>query len=213
MVSFYRLYMKSKWLYLILFLNSVQFATAQLPQSWSEADRQFLLSNMKQSRDELVKETAGLTAAQWNFKESPDRWSISQITEHIAFWELILQREISVGLNIGPRSDWASITEPDSVFIGFIFEEKKHLSNDYTWPFTFSQPMGLNTGETNLAWFLKMRKEGIDYLTTAKEDLRKCFVASKSSNVHQRFITTYGHCARHVRQIQKVKQHSSYPRK
>ena len=107
--------MKSKWLYLILFLSGAQLATAQYPSGWSEADRQFLLSNMRQSRDELVKETAGLSTAQWNFKESPDRWSIRQITEHIAFWELILQREISVGINIGPLSDWASITEADSV--------------------------------------------------------------------------------------------------
>lgn len=199
-------------LILILLLAGTASSRAQDLPVWTEADRQFLLVNMKQSRDELVRETAGLSAAQWDFKESADRWSIRQITEHIAFWELILQREISVGIAMGADSGWQSRTQPDSGFISFIFEEKKHLSNDYTWPFTFSQPLGLNTGEHNLAWFLKMRNEGIDYLASAKEDLRRYFVASKSSNLHQRFITTYGHCARHLRQIQKVKQHPAFPR-
>lgn len=184
---------------------------AQDTKIWSEADRSFLLEHLTNSRDALLKETNGLTDVQWNFKEDQGRWSIRQITEHIAFWELILQREISVGLNIGPLENWRTLTEPDSGFISFIYEEKKHLSNDYTWPFTFSQPLANNTGDNNVAWFLKMRNEAIEYVKTAKEDLRTYFVASKSSNIHQRFITTYGHCDRHIRQIQKVKQHPGFP--
>lgn len=185
---------------------------AQDTGNWSEADRAFLLAHLTSSRDALINETKGLTDAQWNFKEDTGRWSIRQIAEHIAFWELILQREISVGLKMGPLEDWKSLTKPDSGFIAFIYEDKKHLSNDYTWPFTYSQPLAMNSGDNNVAWFLKMRNESIEYVKTAKEDLRKYFVAAKSSNIHQRFITSYGHCDRHIRQIQKVKQHLGYPR-
>jgi hypothetical protein len=195
-----------KYLFVSLMLSTfLGMARAQQTSEWTEADRQFLVRNMKETRDELIKETSDLSKAQWNFKESPDRWSISQIVEHIAIWELILQREISVGLKMGPISEWESLTKPDSSFIRFILEEKKHLSNDYTWPFTYSQPMGLNHGEHTMAWFLKMRNEEIEYLATAKEDLRRYFSASRSSNIHQSFITTYGHSARHLRQIMNVK--------
>lgn len=203
--------MRRFFLSFLVILFSMQLS-AQEAAIWTESDRAFLLAHLNDSKEALIKEIKGLSDAQWDFREEPGRWSIREITEHIAFWELILQREISVGLNIGPLEDWKSMTQEDSVFIGFIYEEKKHLSNDYTWPFTFSQPLGKNTGDNNVAWFLKMRNEAIEYLKTAKEDLRKYFVASKSSNIHQRFITTYGHCDRHVRQIQKVKQHPRFPR-
>lgn len=202
-----------KTIFLALFCLITYFGYAQSPGAWSEADRKYLLLNMITSRDELIRETKGLSEAQWNFHESPERWSIRQITEHLAFWELILQREISIAIGLGPNPNWMQLTMPDSTVTNFILEEKKHKSDDYTWPFTFSQPLANNTGENNLAWFLKMRNEGISYIETAKEDLRKYFIAGKSSNVHQRFITTFGHCARHVRQIKQVKLHSNYPKR
>jgi hypothetical protein len=195
-----------------LFLIVTMLGLAQQSKSWTEIDRKYLLDNLTETRDELIKETKGLSKKQWDFKESPDRWSIRQITEHIALWEFILQREISVGINLGPDEAKAQKTPPDSNIANFILEEKKHLSNDYTYPYTYSQPMGTNSGENNLTWFLKMRNESIEYLTKAKEDLRKYFLAGKATDIHQRFITTFGHSARHIRQIKKVKQHSNYPR-
>jgi hypothetical protein len=185
---------------------------AQQSDRWTEKDRQYLLENLKATKDELIKETSGLSKKQWDFKESPDRWSIRQIAEHIALWEFILQREISVGIALGPDPVKAKKTPPDSNIANFILEEKKHLSNDYTYPFTYSQPMGTNSGSNNVLWFLKMRNESIEYITKAKENLREYFTPGKSTDIHQRFITTFGHCARHVRQIKNVKLHPDYPK-
>ena len=50
---------------------------------WTEADRKYLLDNLIRSKEEIIAETNNLTKSQWNFKESPDRWSINQIIEHI----------------------------------------------------------------------------------------------------------------------------------
>ena len=52
---------------------------------WTEADRKYLLENLTRSKEEIITETKDLTKEQWNFKESPDRWSINQIIEHICF--------------------------------------------------------------------------------------------------------------------------------
>jgi hypothetical protein len=62
---------------------------------WNEDDRAYLLSQLKQTREALLKETSNLSDAQWNFKESPDRWSIKEVTEHIGIWELLLTHEVS----------------------------------------------------------------------------------------------------------------------
>jgi hypothetical protein len=188
-------------------------ATAQETKPWSETDRSYLLENLTRSRDQLIKETQNLTEAQWNFKEAPDRWSIKEVVEHIALWELLFQREISQALSAGLQPELAKAARPDSIYTTFIMETKPHVSVEYTKPFTFSLPMGLNTGANNMAWLLKMRNESITYLTTAKEDLRAHFLKPGRPNVHQVYINTFGHADRHLRQILNVKGHPSYPKR
>jgi hypothetical protein len=187
-------------------------ATAQETKAWSETDQKYLIQNLTRSRDQLVQATENLTEAQWNFKESADRWSIKEIIEHIALWELLFQREISQALSAGPQPDLAKAAKQDSVYLSFIMETKPHVSVEYTKPFTFSLPMGLNTGANNVAWFLKMRNESITYLTGAKEDLRAHFLKPGRPNVHQVYINTFGHADRHLRQVMKIKQHPKYPK-
>src|SRR6186713_3015020 len=83
---------------------------------WTEADRKYLLDNLIRSKEEIIAETKNLTKEQWNFKESPDRWSINQIVEHICLWELIQMNEISVALQAGPLPDLPHYL-PDSLFV------------------------------------------------------------------------------------------------
>ena len=114
---------------------------AQETKLWTEADRKYLLDNLTRSRDELIRETKGLSLAQWNFKESPERWSINQIVEHIATWELLLDHEISRGLTAGPQPELSKMARTDSEYVAFIMEEKPHVTEEYTKPFTFTIPM------------------------------------------------------------------------
>lgn len=184
---------------------------AQETKLWTEADRKYLLDNLIRSRDELICETKNLSPAQWNFKESGQRWSINEIVEHIATWELLLDHEISRGLTAGPQPQLSKMAKTDSEYVAFIMEEKPHVSDEYTKPFTFTIPMGLNEGKNNLTWFLKMRNESIDFITNTTKDLRVYFLKPGRGCTHQVYITLFGHADRHLRQIRKVKQHPSYP--
>ena len=179
---------------------------------WSETDRKYIVDKLTRTRDSLVKETENLTAAQWNFKESPERWTIQQVVEHINIWELLLMHEVSKGLSAGPQTELNTTAKPDSLYVGFILEEKPHVSVEYTRPFTYSLPMGLNDGKNNLAWFLKMRNESIDYLKMAAEDLRSHYLKPGRPNIHQVYITVFGHTERHLRQIRKIKTNKAYPK-
>ena len=75
-----------------------------------------LLDNLVRSKQEIIEQTKDLTKEQWNFKESPDRWNINQIVEHIALWELLFMREISRALAREPDPTFAHYA-PDSVFL------------------------------------------------------------------------------------------------
>jgi len=178
--------------------------------SWTEADRNYLINNLTRTRDSVIKETENLTEAQWNFKESPERWSIREVTEHIAIWELLLMHEISRALGSSAHPEWQG--KSDSLYLGFILEEKPHISVEYTKPFTYTLPLGINNGKNNVAWFLKMRNESINYLKTAKEDLRVFYLKETRPNVHQVYIYVFGHSERHLRQIRKIKSNPNYPK-
>lgn len=184
---------------------------AQEKATWTAEDRKYLLENMIRTRDMLVKETQGLSKQQWAFKESPDRWSINQVVEHIAIWELLLDHEVSRALRDGPKPEIAKTARPDSVVVSFIMEEKPHISTEYTKPYTYTLPSGSNQLENNVAWFLKLRNESIAYIENATENLRIYNLVPGSPNLHQRFITMFGHCERHLRQIRKIKNHPNYP--
>lgn len=186
-------------------------ALAQEGSLWTEADRKYILDNLVRSRDELVKETEKLSEKQWRFKESPDRWSINEVVEHLAIYELIFDREIIQCLATKPQPELKP-SRPDSSFFIFIMEEKPHVTLDFTKPFSFGTPMGLNPLKNNLAWFLKMRNESVDFVKTTDKDLRVYYRAADKPNVHQTYIYVFGHVDRALRQIRKIKEHKNYPK-
>ena len=186
---------------------------AQQAKSSSDEERKYLVENLSRTRDEVITETRNLSQAQWNFKESDDRWSINQIVEHLAIWELLLDREVSQALVAGERPELNNGSRTDSAILAFLMEEKVHIATEYTKPFTFTVPMGLNQGKNNLEWFLKMRNEGIGFVDSTRSNLRVYFLRPGRGNIHQVFTTIFAHTDRHLRQIRRVKAHANFPKK
>lgn len=198
-----------KRLFTILLFTFIAFHS-EAQAIWTESDRRYLLENLIRSRNTLIKETQGLTKAQWEFKESPDRWSINQIVEHIGYWEMLLDHEIANSLEAGKQPERIKEARADSMFVNFIYEEKKHYSLEYTKPFSYTIPMGLNDLKNNLTWLLKLRNESIEYVKTTNDDLRTHF--NSYGSIHQIYIYVFGHMDRHISQIKKVKANAAYPK-
>jgi len=177
---------------------------------WTEADRKYLLDNLIRSKEELIEETKNLTSEQWNFKESPDRWSINQIVEHIALYEIIFMNEISVGLQMGPFPNFTHYA-PDILFLDQDPEGlKKNNTTDFTKPFSITVPLGNNEGKDNLTWLTKMRDESIEFVKSETRNIRWHYI-NFGPNVHQKCMMIFTHNDRHLRQIRKVKAHPNYP--
>jgi len=178
---------------------------------WTETDRKYLLDNLIRSKEELIAETKNLTKQQWNFKESPDRWSINQIVEHICLWEVIQMNQISTSLQIGPIPSFTDY-RPDSVFIEKDIERlNKTATTDYSKPFTYGVPLGNNEGKNNMIWYTTMTNESIDFLQKTDANLRVHYIYFVS-NIHQRYLTFFQHTFRHLGQIREVKTHPKYPK-
>lgn len=204
--------MKKLFFCLFLLTTTVAFLQAQentTPKLWTTADRQYTLDNMKRTRDELVKETQNLTPGQWAFHESADRWSIGEIVEHLALWEIIWNREISIGVRNKPTPELNASSRPDSYYNEFIMEDAKHNASDYT------KPTGFVEGKNNLAFFLRNHAINLAFVETTQADLRAHFEFTGTPNprnMHQVLIFQWGHVDRHLRQIRKVKTHPNYPK-
>jgi hypothetical protein len=178
--------------------------------SWSAQDRMYMLNNLTRSRDELLKEIKGLSAAQIQFREQPGRWNINEVLEHICLWEMLFAYEVHNGLTMGKKPERMGKGMTDQEFEGFILEDKPHVALEYTKPYSYTVPRGMNTLESNRDWFLKLRTESIVYIRTTQDDLRAYF--NSWGSLHQVFIYMYGHTDRHLRQIKKIKAHPGYPK-
>lgn len=178
---------------------------------WTETDRKYLLDNLIRSKQEIIEETKNLTKEQWDFKESPDRWNINQIVEHIAICEIELLHEISAALGRAPNPDNSNYS-PDSLYVDkYPNESKKQDALNYTKPFSFAIPLGNNEGRNNMIWLTTLRNESIDYIEKEKVNIRlhyDCF----ENNVHQIYIMLFGHTDRHLKQIKKIIAHPSFPK-
>ncbi len=198
---------------LVLGLTVLSKAQTKTDQSsnapvWTEGDRKYLLDNLSRSKQEVIDETRNLTKEQWNFKESPDRWNINQIVEHIALWEILFTHEISRALAMEPNPTFAAA--PDSVFLG---QDPKELNAlDYTKPFSFAIPLGNNEGKNNVIWLTTMRNESIDYLKKETKNIKLQYDYCGGANVYQYYLAIFSHTDRHLRQIRKVKTHPKYPK-
>ncbi|MGB4971984.1 MAG: DinB family protein [Cyclobacteriaceae bacterium] len=197
-----------------LFLLSKGQTKADEPSKvpvWTEADRKYLLDNLIRSKEELIAATRNLTTAQWNFKESPDRWSINQIIEHICLWELIQMNEVSVALQMGPFPDYTHYLS-DSLFISPDPERlKRNITTDYSKPFTYGVPLGNNEGKDNMTWLITMTNESIEFLKTDTRNIRIHYI-NFGPNIHQRYMMVFQHMFRHLGQIRDVKAHPNYPK-
>ena len=59
------------------------------PEQIAKASR-----HLMQTRDSLLESVSGLSAAQWEFKPAPDRWSIAEVLEHIILIETAIVHNV-----------------------------------------------------------------------------------------------------------------------
>ena len=178
---------------------------------WTDADRKYLVDNLIRSKEEILAETKNLSKEQWNFKESPERWSINQIVEHLCLWELITMNDVSGALKMGPMPDFPQHL-PDSIFIDQDLKRlQKTVTTEYSKPFTYGVPLGNNEGKNNIIWYTTLTNESIDYLKKTNDNIRIHYVCF-GPNIHQRYMMFFQHSFRHLGQIREVKQHPKYPK-
>jgi len=189
---------------------------------WTNEDRQFVVSELNRTTNELKTEIEYVTDDQWNFRGAAGRWSIAEIVEHLEMQNQLHFREISVVSKTPQYLEFRSITEgKDTYFSDYSNDPRKGKAQ---W---FLIPLGrFCSQEEGKAAFYKARMELTQLIKQTDIDFRKQFTFRTSvhgkevselkigevRDLHQLLLTGIAHTDRHLQQIRKIKQHQGYPK-
>ena len=65
----------------------LSIASPAFAETLTQGERERAMSELHATRKQFLDSVAGLSDAQWNFKPSPDVWSVAEVAEHIAISE------------------------------------------------------------------------------------------------------------------------------
>ncbi|HEY5564150.1 MAG TPA: DinB family protein [Rhodothermia bacterium] len=192
---------------------SEQVAPAQemeMPYDGPNAD---LIAELDESTDMLLAAIDGLTPEQWVYQESPERWSIAGVAEHLVKSEGALRGMLVDSVLAGDPS----MEMPDSTMEGDQAVRAMMADRSTAYPTTPPlEPTGMYaTPQEAAAAFEAARDETVEFLKSTNTDLRahsgSLAEGMAPMDGAQWVIFIASHVKRHIAQIEQVKAHEGYP--
>jgi len=180
-------------------------------QSLTQADRDRAMQYLESTKQAVVDATAGLSEAQWNFKAGPDRWSVAEVTEHIATAEGFLRAMIIEKVMVAPpRPDGEDVKAIDEFVLTAVPDRTQHRQA----PEPLKPANHYGSPQGSLKQFIESRGETEDFLRT-HDDLRAHAIDSplgKKLDAYEWILFIGAHSARHTKQILEVKADPNFPK-
>ena len=192
-------------------ITSVAAAPAAA-QHAASADAAELVEMYYADSHTILKAVYGLSEDQWNFKSSPDRWSIAEVLEHIVLadtWGLETMKKEGADREMSADAV-AAAEEQEAGLVATL----KDRSQKFEAPPPF-QPTGSFGGPKALvAAFEKDRAAIGSYLEAVDFDMRARYATHPilgEMDMHGWAVFLLEHGNRHLQQIEEVKAAYGYP--
>ncbi|MCU1285549.1 MAG: hypothetical protein JWO13_1899 [Acidobacteriales bacterium] len=203
----------------VLFVSSAFAQTA--PAAKTEAQeaqnkaqtKDELLAYMQQTRKDFMKSVKGLSDAQLNFKAAPDKWSVKEVSEHIALSEDLLggmSKNVMSTPAVNTKSEMYG--KEEKLVAGMTDRSKKAQAPDAL------KPTGKWATEAEIIRaFNASRDKNVEFAkATPEADLRAHLAKTPIGtdlDAHEWLLFTASHTARHIKQIEEVKADPNFPKK
>lgn len=168
--------------------------------------------HLKKTSANFLKSVEGLSEAQLNFKAGPTRWSVAEVSEHIAaaedFLFALIQTQV---MKAGPRTEAANLKEIDDFVVTAIADRTQKVQA----PEPLAPTNRFRTEQGSLDHFKASRATTIAFLNDTK-DLRDHAIDSptgKKLDAYQWVLFISAHSERHTKQIEEVKADPNFPKK
>jgi len=180
-------------------------------QALSKEELTRAVDYLEKTRAGVLAATANLSEAQWNFKPAPDRWSVAEVTEHIAATEDFLMGMIRGQVMTAPARTEATDVKAIDDFVLQAIPDRTHKLKA---PEPLVPTNRFNTPKDSLQLFQDSRAKTISFLQEAK-DLRAHAIDSptgKKLDGYQWVLFIAAHSDRHTKQLNEVKADPNFPK-
>ncbi len=191
---------------LILAASPLLRAEALTPAELSRA-----VDYLDKTRDGVLAATRSLSPAQLNFKPAPDRWSVAEVTEHLAATEGFLMNLVLTQVMTAPaRAEATDVKAIDEFVLKAIPDRTTKLKA----PEPLVPTNRFNTPADSLKQFTEGRAKTRAFLTETKE-LRDHALDSplgRKLDAYQWVLFIAAHSDRHTKQMLEVKADPNFPK-
>jgi len=193
---------------LIVTLTSLAQTTKLTPEERASA-----LKSLQATHDGFLQSIAGLSEKQWKFKPAPDRWSIAEVSEHIAVSESsifgFVQNQIMTSPAAPEKRSEVKVTD-QQILTMVVDRSHKAQAPEFLKPTN-----RWSTREELVKAFEQSRQATMDYVRTTNDDLRDHFGPHPllgSMDAYQWILLISAHSERHTKQIEEVKADPNFPK-
>ena len=180
-------------------------------QDITTSDRDRAVGYLEKTRTMVIDATKGLSDRQLNFKQDTNRWSVAEVTEHIAAAEDFLMSLIKTNVMLAPgRTNAVDLKTLDELVLMAV--------PDRTTKFQAPEPLQpvnrFRTQAENLKHFQTGRDATLAYVK-ATRNLRAHAIDSplgKQLDAYQWILFIAAHSERHTKQILEVKADPKFPK-
>jgi hypothetical protein len=187
--------------------------TSSATSTLTNEERARAVDYLKKTEKDFLASINGISEAQWKFKPAPDRWSIAEVSEHIAVAEDTIWKLVNGKIMKSPAAPEkaAEAKGKDETILKMIPDRSRKAQAPEQL-----KPTGRWATQAALVKdFEASRGAEIAYVTETKEDLRNHFEEHpflKTMDAYQWLIFNGAHCQRHTAQILEVKADPGYPK-
>lgn len=203
--------MKPFKLFIIVFaLSTMSFSNA--PGPLTKAERKFAVKLLRETKEDLLKATKGLSPFQLNFKPDAETWSVSECVEHIAISENIFNASFRKALEVPAHPEGRKqVKLTDGAVVKMITDRGYKVKTSE--PFVPSGKFG--TFEETLSEFTARRDNHIRYIQKTADDLRNHYNDFPFGKIdaYQTILFMAGHSRRHIDQIKDLMAHPDFPKR
>ena len=196
---------------LFAFLALLCSAAPLRAQEITTAERDRAIAYLEKTRTMVLDATKGLSDRQLNFKQATNRWSVAEVSEHIAAAEGFIMSMIQTNVMHAPkRTNSVNLKALDDLVLAAV--------PDRTTKFQAPEPLvpvnRFKTQAENLKHFTESRDATIAYLKSTK-DLRGHAIDSplgQQLDGYEWLLFIAAHSERHTKQIEEVKADPAFPK-
>jgi uncharacterized damage-inducible protein DinB len=202
--------MRKGWTGVIAILLALVCGAAARAQEVTQAEKDKALQYLESTKKNILETTKGLSAAQWNFKQGPERWSVAQVMEHIAAAEDMLRGLTTEKVMVAPAAPDRDVKHIDEMVVTMV-TDRTHKADA---PEPLRPVNRFGSPEEALKHFVESRAQTEEFLKKTP-DLRAHAVDSPLGpklDAYEWVLFIAAHSERHTKQINEVKADPNFPK-